>query len=128
MILLYRVIKQKQTMRTTHTWQKNRLMYIQLLSISILFFLIRIPFVTVSLVRLLHNPFFLQDVTMLLLNYCLYICPLASPFISLVGLPTVRRHLSQRMGCLVAITQVTDNRIRPAAQLELRGRFDESAF
>ena len=112
MILLIRVVKQKQTMKVANTWRKNRLMYIQLVSISILYFLIWIPFVTISLIRLFHDPFFLQDVTLLLLNYCLYICPLASPFISLIGLPAVRQRLKHCISYMIGIAQPTPNRIQ----------------
>jgi hypothetical protein len=92
-ILLLRVRYRKQAMKIANTWGKHRLMYIQLLSISTLYFIIWIPFVIISLIRLFYDPLFLQDVTMLVINYCLYICPLASPFLALVGLPTVRRRL-----------------------------------
>ena len=128
MILLIRVIKQKQTMKVANTWRKNRLMSIQLVSISILYFLIWIPFVTISLIRLFHDPFFLQDVTLLILNYCLYICPLASPFISLIGLPVVRQSLKRTIRHMIGITQATDNRIRPAIHVQPLHRSDEHVF
>lgn len=113
MILLFRVVKQKRAMKIVNTWRRNRLMYIQLVSISVLYFLIWIPFVIISLLRLFYDPFFLQDVTLMLLNYCLYICPLASPFISLVGLPVVRQHLKQSIRCIICFAENTTNRIRP---------------
>ena len=93
-VLLVRVTYQKRSMKQANTWQKCRLMYVQLVSIGLLYFIIWIPFVTVSLIRLFYDPLFLQDIILLLLNYSLYICPLASPFISLIGLPTVRRQLT----------------------------------
>ena len=71
--LLVRVTLKKRTMKRANTWRKSRLMYIQLLSISILYSLVWIPFVIVSLIRLFHDPFFLQDFTLLILNYCLYL-------------------------------------------------------
>jgi hypothetical protein len=50
MILLIHVIYQKRSMKIANTWRKNRLMYIQLVYISMLYFIIWIPFVTVSLI------------------------------------------------------------------------------
>lgn len=137
MILLVRVIKQKRSMKIANTWYKNHLMYIQLVSISILYFLIWIPFVIVSLIRLFHDPLFLQDVTLLLLNYCLYICPLASPFISLIGLPAVRQGLKNLMSNMIGVAQGTDNRVQAIEtvtiqskqiQIESRQQDDEHPF
>ena len=108
MFLLYQVINQKRAMKLANKWRKNRLMYIQVVSISLLYFIIWIPFVVVSLIRLFYDPFFLQDVTLLIMNYYLYICPLASPFISLIGLPAIRQRL--RIDWHLAWM----NRIRPA--------------
>ncbi|CAF1180572.1 unnamed protein product [Adineta steineri] len=119
-ILLFRVIYRKQAMKIANTWRKNRLMYIQLVSISVLYFIIWIPFCIISLIRLFYNPFFLQDVTMLLINYCLYICPLASPLISLVGLPVVRQHLRRLKLHIPWAGHITENRIRPTGIIVLR--------
>ena len=109
-ILLARVTHQKRAMKQANTWKKSRLMYFQLLSISILYSVVWIPFVIISLIRLFYDPFFWQDVTLLIVNYCLYICPLASPFIALVGLSKVRRHEVMRFWkwCVVA-----RNRVQP---------------
>jgi hypothetical protein len=119
-ILLFRVMYRKQAMKVANTWRKTRLMYIQLVSISLLYFIIWIPFITISLIRLFYNPFFLQDVTLLLMNYCLYVCPLASPFISLYGLPVVRRRLRANKWCIPWIGRTVQNRIRPAATVITR--------
>lgn len=121
-VLLFRVIRQKQTMRIANTWRKNRLMYIQLVSISILYFLSWIPLVIVSLIRLFHDPLFLQDVVSILLYYCIYIGPLASPFISLIGLPTVRQRLSESILRIIDVSRATGNRIVPTTSLISRNR------
>ncbi len=97
-------------------------MYIQLVSISMLYFLVWIPFVIISLIRLFYEPLFLQDVTILLINYCLYICPLASPFISLIGLPSVRRRLRRNIWYTLWINQGVDTRIRPTGTIVTRTR------
>ena len=122
MILLFRVMKQKRTMKIANTWRKNRLIYIQLVSISILYFISWIPLVIVSLIRLFYDPLFLQDLLTLLLYYCIYIAPLASPFISLVGLPAVRQRLIQTVWSIIGIHRVNDNRIRPIASIITRSR------
>jgi hypothetical protein len=136
-ILLLRVRYRKQAMKIANTWGKHRLMYIQLLSISTLYFVIWIPFVIISLIRLFYDPLFLQDVTMLVINYCLYICPLASPFLALVGLPTVRRRLTRIAWFQSRICRRNQNRIGPAAIGITRPRqqhiiprqlYDEHAF
>ncbi|CAF2021972.1 unnamed protein product [Rotaria magnacalcarata] len=113
MILLLRVTHQKRAMKSANTWQKYRLVYVQLVSISILYFIIWIPFVIISLIRLFYDALFLQDMTMLIINYCLYICLLASPLICLLGLPTVRRNLRNSL-CMTRITLMVQTRVRPA--------------
>ena len=119
--LLVRVTLKKRTMKRANTWRKSRLMYIQLLSISILYSFIWIPFVIVSLIRLFHDPFFLQDFTLLILNYCLYICPLASPFIALIGLPRVRQYLrANRCVFFCKCCIPAHNRIRPVMSMITR--------
>ena len=95
LVLLVRVTLKKRTLKRVNTWRKSRLMYIQLLSISILYSSVWIPFVIVSLIRLFHDPLFLEDVTVLILNYFLYLGPLASPFIALIGLPGARQYLRE---------------------------------
>ena len=107
-ILIVRFTSQKRFMQQANTWRKYRLMYVQLLSISTLYFVIWIPFVTISVIRIFHDPLFLQDLIILVINYCLYICPLASPFIALVGLPSIRKQLLRNrfffMGNRVAVS------------------------
>jgi hypothetical protein len=49
---------------------------------------------------------------MLLINYCLYICPLASPFISLIGLSSIRRRL-RSSGFIPWTSRAAQNRIGP---------------
>ena len=75
--------------------------------------LVWIPFVIISLIRLFYDPMFLQDVMIFVLNYCLYVCPLISPLISLVGLPSVRRGLRENVCCMFCIGGKNQNRIRP---------------
>ena len=122
LILLFRVIKQKQTMKIANTWRRNRLLYIQLLSISILYFLIWIPYVIVALIRMFPDPFFFQGVPMLLLSDALYICPLGSPFISLIDLPAVQQHLRQFFYRMIGINRTKNNRIGPTVSLITKGR------
>ena len=123
LILLFRVVKQKRSMKIANTWRKNRLMYIQLVSISILYFLIWIPFVAISMIRLFYDPIFLQDLLMLVMNYCLYICPLASPFISLIGLPVVRQHLTESILHMIRINAIgNNNRVVPTVSGTTRNR------
>ncbi|CAF3154467.1 unnamed protein product [Rotaria sp. Silwood2] len=113
MILLLRFTYKKRAMKQANTWRKYHLMYVQLVSISMLYFIIWIPFIIVSLIRLFYDPLFLQDVTILVMTYCLYICPLASPFISLVGLPGVRRRLRRNHWDMPWVTRTAQTRIRP---------------
>lgn len=120
MILLFRVTHQKRAMKIANTWRRNRLLYIQLISISMLYFLIWIPFVTISIIRIFHDPYFLQDVILLIINYCLYICPLASPFISLIGLPVVRRRIRESFSCMPWINHNGQNRVRPTGTVGTR--------
>lgn len=137
-ILLSRVVMQKRAMKVANTWRRNRLMYIQLLSISILYFVVWIPYVIIAVIRLLHDPLFLNDVTItLLLNDGLYICPLASPFISLVGLPAVRQRLRESFSCMIGLNQHANNRIEPIPTVMTQNRrrrtkatreFDEHTF
>ena len=121
LVLLVRVTHQKRAMRQANTWRKSRLMYIQLLSVSILYSVVWIPFVIISLIRLFYDPFFLQDAILLIMNYCLYICPLASPLIALVGLPEVRRYIHQN-GHVLFWRRCTParNRIQPVASVITR--------
>ena len=122
-VLLSRVIMQKRAMKVANTWRRNRLMYIQLLSISILYFVVWIPYVIIAVIRLLHDPLFLSDVTItLLLNDGLYICPLASPFISLVGLPAVRQRLKQSFYYIIGFNQHANNRIEPIPTMLTQNR------
>ena len=58
-ILAIRFTQQKHSMQQENTWRKYRLMYVQLFSISALYFTIWIPFVTFSLIRLFYDPVFL---------------------------------------------------------------------
>ncbi|CAF1231407.1 unnamed protein product [Rotaria sordida] len=95
-------------------------MYVQLVSISMLYFIIWIPFVTISLIRLFYDPLFLQDAIMLVINYCLYICPLASPFIALVGLPAVRQRLRTNNWSMLWNNHVIQTRIRPTGTKNTR--------
>ena len=123
LILLLRVVSQKRSMKIANTWRKNRLMYIQLVSISILYFLIWIPLVIVSMIRLFYDPFFLQDLVILIINYCLYICPLASPFISLIGLPVVRQRLRESILPIIRINAIgNNNRVVPTVSGTTRNR------
>ncbi|CAF1449869.1 unnamed protein product [Rotaria sordida] len=119
-ILLLRFTYKKRAMKLANTWRKYRLMYIQLVSISMLYFIIWIPFVIISLIRLFYDYLFLQDVTMLIINYCLYICPLASPFISLVGLPGARQHLRRNNLIIPWISRNAQNLIGPTATFKTR--------
>jgi hypothetical protein len=136
-ILLFHVMYRKRAMKVANTWRKTRLMYIQLVSISLVYFIIWIPFIIISLIRLFYNPFFLQDVALFVMNYCLYVCPLASPFMSLYGLPTVRRRLRANKWCIPWIGRIVQNRIRPAAtvitrpdqqHMARRQQYDEHRF
>ncbi|CAF1007146.1 unnamed protein product [Adineta ricciae] len=119
MILLYRVINQKRAMKLANTWQKNQLMYVQLVSISVLYLIIWIPFVIISLIRLFYDPFFLQDVILLIINYCLYIIPLVSPFSCLIGLPKVRYQLRRRHWHSLWAHSINHNRIGPARTMDV---------
>ncbi len=116
MVLLFRVIYQKRAMTVANTWRKIRLMCVQLISISMLYFFIWIPFVVVSLIRLFYDPFFLDDFTILFMNYCLYMCPLASPFLSLIGLPLVRRRIFRMM----RIVRNNENRVGPTRIIQAK--------
>ncbi|CAF3645244.1 unnamed protein product [Rotaria sp. Silwood1] len=136
-ILLLRFTYQKRAMKQANTWRKYHLMYVQLVSISMLYFIIWIPFVIVSLIRLFYNPLFLQDVTILVMIYCLYICPLASPFISLIGLPAIRRHLKRNHWHILWVNRIAPIRIRQIEiintrirqqQIVLRRQSDEHTF
>ena len=92
-VLAVRVTCQKRSIRMTNQWRKIRLMYIQLLSVSMIYCCIWIPFMIISLIQIFVDPTFCRDVTRFLLNYTLYICPLVSPFLCLAGLPTVRQQV-----------------------------------
>ena len=121
-ILAIRFTYQKHSMQQANTWRKYRLMYVQLFSISALYFVIWIPFVTFSVIRLFYDPFFLQDLMILVFNYCIYICPLASPFIALIGLPAVQNKLigaprllfsRNRVGTTSQVLPATSGMMRP---------------
>jgi len=88
-------------------------MYIQLVSISILYFIIWVPFVTLSIIRIFYDHLFLHDFMILFMNYFLYIFPLASPFICLIGLPAVRQRFRRPNWPLGRNNGTTQNRIGP---------------
>ena len=120
-ILVIRFTYQKRSMQQANTWRKYRLMYVQLFSIAALYFIIWIPFVTFSVIRLFYDPFFLQDLMILIFNYCLYICPLASPYIALIGLPAVRNKLIGARRLLFSRSRIgATNQVRPAASAMTR--------
>ena len=92
-ILMIRVTHQKRSMQLTNRWRKIRLMYIQLLSVSVLYCCVWIPYMIVELIQIFVDPTFCREVSQFILNYTLYICPLALPFLCLTGLPTVRHQV-----------------------------------
>jgi hypothetical protein len=112
-VLIIRVNYRKQLMQLTNQWRKNRLMYIQLLSISLIYCFIWIPFMIISLIQIFVNPSFCADVTLLLLNYTLYISPLVLPFLSLIGLPTVRRQVMVIIYFALHGNRRRQNQVRP---------------
>ena len=112
-VLILRVIYQRRSMRLTNTWRRIRLMLTQLLSISLIYCCVWIPFAIISLIRIYIDPDFGQDFALYVLNYTLYICPLISPFLSLIGMPAVRRKIFAFLHALICHNHRVQNQIVP---------------
>ena len=114
-VLIACVIYQKRSIQLANTWRKVRRMVIQLLSVSVIYSVVWIPFAIISLIRIYIYPSFCQDFSVYVLNYTLYLCPLISPFLSLVGMPNVRRKIFALIHFLICHRHRDQNRILPTA-------------
>jgi hypothetical protein len=87
--ILVRFLIQPKKMKRLLNWRSTRKMTIQLVSISILYFLFWFPLALVSLIRIYFIPTFLQDLTNYYLNYTPYMVQLLMPFVCIACLPEI---------------------------------------
>jgi hypothetical protein len=89
MLLIGRVIYQKNRMRQQQKWKKNRRLVIQLMSIVVVHNLIWLP-ILICLLTILFSPIqqpTLIELSLNLFTYSIYISIMLCPFVSLIGLP-----------------------------------------
>ena len=89
LLLLFRVIRQKQHMQQQNIWRKNRRLVLQLLYVVVLHNLIWLPMIICSTIMLFSPTVqpLLIELSINILPYGIYVVILLCPFMSLMGLP-----------------------------------------
>ncbi|CAF1398210.1 unnamed protein product [Adineta steineri] len=107
MLLIIRVLIQKRRIGQREIWRRNRKMVIQLISISIIYMVIWIPNVVFHIIPLIVSSPLSSEIATGILSHVQYMPALLCPFMSLIGLPEIRKSLKQtftRLNCVQPLT------------------------
>ncbi|CAF1421291.1 unnamed protein product [Adineta steineri] len=95
MFLIIRILIQKRRIGQREIWRRNRKMVIQLISISIIYMVVWIPNVVCHVIPLIVSSRLPCETATDILHYVQYMPALLCPFLSLIGLPEIRKSLKQ---------------------------------
>lgn len=118
---MIRVIEKKRRVAQRGLWRRNRRLILQLLSVSILYFIVWVPILFCFLMMLFTSNIVVLTLSVSYLNYYQYTGMLLYPFICLIGLKEVQEALKQQIQWLKR-QSVKVHQVQPLNSLQLQAQ------
>jgi hypothetical protein len=114
-LLVVQVLVLKRRMKQQHVWRRNKRLIIQLLCISSLYISVWIPII-VAVNLLIYQPNLTQVLALYnsYLAFSTYLVPIFCPFVSLIGVPELRKAMKYKWNKVAQVVTKSQARVEPS--------------